>query len=65
MKGPPKPGDRWRVGMYCIERPDGLAAYKKGSKMEKSQFLAWALDEEELPRTRQVRLGRMGTCALT
>ncbi|MEZ5366551.1 MAG: carbohydrate-binding family 9-like protein [Bryobacterales bacterium] len=42
VKGPPKPGDRWRVGMYRIERPDGLAAYKKGSKMEKSQFLAWA-----------------------
>ena len=46
VSGPPKLGDRWRVGMYRIERPDGLAAYKRGEELAKSQFLAWAPTEK-------------------
>jgi hypothetical protein len=33
VDGPPKIGDRWRVGMYRIERPEGLAGYKKAAAL--------------------------------
>jgi hypothetical protein len=52
VDGPPKLGDRWRVGMYRIERPEGLSAYKRGvelrEQIEKASGAEKAKLEKEL-----------------
>ena len=39
----PAPGDKWRVGLYRIERPNGLTKNRDDSD---DQFLAWAPTEK-------------------
>ena len=41
---PPKSGDRWRVGLYRIERPGGAAAFEKVAKLRERLDTA---EEEE------------------
>jgi hypothetical protein len=48
VKGAPKPGDRWRVGMYRIERPDGLAGYKKSEDLKARAEKATGAEKEKL-----------------
>jgi hypothetical protein len=50
VKGAPKPGDRWRVGMYRIERPDGLAAYKKAADLRQKAAKASGAEKEKLEK---------------
>ena len=50
VDGPPKIGDRWRVGMYRIERPDGLASYKKAADLRERAGKATGAEKEKLER---------------
>lgn len=50
VDGPPKPGDRWRVGMYRIERPEGLAAYKRGVELRKQIEKATGAEKAKLEK---------------
>ncbi len=36
VNGAPKLGDRWRVGMYRIERPEGLASYAEARRLREA-----------------------------
>ncbi len=43
VTGAPRPGERWRVGLYRIERPGGI---QKDRDESGDQFLAWAVTEK-------------------
>lgn len=50
VDGPPMIGERWRVGLYRIERPGGLAEERDASK---DQFLAWSVTERSFHEPRR------------
>ncbi len=50
VKGAPKIGDRWRVGMYRIERPEGLASYKKAAALREKIEKATGEEKEKLEK---------------
>ena len=58
VKGAPKIGDRWRVGMYRIERPDGLAGYKKGEALRAKAEKASGAEKEKLTKEASEAMGK-------
>ena len=50
VNGPPTLGDRWRVGMYRIERPAGLAGYKKAESLRLAMERATGAEKERLQK---------------
>lgn len=50
VDGAPKIGDRWRVGMYRIERPEGLASYKEAERLRQAAAKATGAEKERLQK---------------